>query len=210
MCGRELIIKDLSRYQVVVTRNDGCQRFSEFIQLKSCADPATNRAVLINAPVISTNKANLLVPETTTLRAEGCRDVNFQWLVDDKPIKDAKANTLNVNSSGKYSLQIEKYGCVATSNSIQIVAEQLLSAEDEIGKLIKVYPNPTSSKVLVENIQQTIGENYIYLSDNSGKLIGRWQFQDKKEINLEPLPTGIYYLKITTNGKTFGKKLIKN
>lgn len=206
----ELIIKDLSRYQVVVTRNDGCQRFSEFIQLKSCADPKTNRAVLINPPVINTNKTNLFVPETTILRTEGCRDANFQWLLDNKPIKDAKLNTLEVNSTGNYSLQIEKFGCVATSNTIKIVAEQLLSAEDEINTTIKIYPNPTSSKILVETIQQTIDKNYIYLSDNLGKLLEKWHFQDKKEINLEHLPAGIYYLKIETNGKVLSRKLIKN
>ena len=75
----------------------------------------------------------------------------------------------------------------------------LLEAEAES---ISFFPNPTNSKV---TFNQAIER--IELMDLAGKTLRT--FRNESEINIEQLPAGVYYLRLTNNEKTTLRKLIK-
>ena len=75
----------------------------------------------------------------------------------------------------------------------------LLEAETES---ISFFPNPTNSKV---TFNQAIER--IELMDLAGKTLRT--FRNESEINIEQLPAGVYYLRLTNNEKTTLRKLIK-
>ena len=72
---------------------------------------------------------------------------------------------------------------------------------------LKVYPNPTTSRVTIE----TEGLTHVELYDNEGRRLQDYTTGNKREmtIDVSTLPTGVYYLRIhTTDGVTI-QKLIK-
>ena len=83
-----------------------------------------------------------------------------------------------------------------------------LSINEELGKTLKIYPNPASDYLQIEgnNIQN------IQLYDVVGKII----FQNNEinsmystKIMTNKLSNGIYFFKINTNNKLITKKIIK-
>lgn len=72
---------------------------------------------------------------------------------------------------------------------------------------LKVYPNPTTSRVTIE----TEGLTHVELYDNEGRRLQDYTTGNKRDmtIDVSTLPTGVYYLRIhTTDGVTI-QKLIK-
>ncbi|MBQ5873747.1 MAG: leucine-rich repeat domain-containing protein [Bacteroidales bacterium] len=106
----------------------------------------------------------------------------------------------NESEAGTYvqNLQTE-FGCDSTITLVLSVNNSLLEAEIEE---ISFYPNPTDSKV---NFSQAIEK--IEVIDLTGKTI--LTFTNAKTINIESLPSGAYYLRLTNNDKAIMRKVIK-
>jgi hypothetical protein len=75
----------------------------------------------------------------------------------------------------------------------------LLEAETES---ISFFPNPTKSEITFSQVIEKIE-----VIDLTGKTI--FTFANAKTINIESLPAGVYYLRLTNNDKTIMQKVIK-
>ena len=82
-----------------------------------------------------------------------------------------------------------------------LIDESSLAEDAEFAE-ISLYPNPTSSKV---SFNQTIEK--VEVIDLSGKTL--FTFSNANSINIESLPSGAYYLRLTNNDKTIMQKIIK-
>ena len=82
-----------------------------------------------------------------------------------------------------------------------LIDESSLAEDAEFAE-ISLYPNPTSSKV---SFNQTIEK--VEVIDLTGKAI--LTFTNAKTINIESLPSGVYYLRIISDEKTSLQKVIK-
>ena len=84
------------------------------------------------------------------------------------------------------------------------------SPEAEIDQNIKVYPNPTSSKLFVENSLEI--EGAIVVRSIDGKVLQHSQIhgQETIELNLESLRRGTYILQIKTANRSLYRKIVKN
>ena len=82
-----------------------------------------------------------------------------------------------------------------------LIDESSLAEEAEFAE-ISLYPNPTSSKV---SFNQTIEK--VEVIDLSGKTL--FTFSNANSINIESLPSGAYYLRLTNNDKAIMQKVIK-
>lgn len=69
-------------------------------------------------------------------------------------------------------------------------------------RFLSFFPNPANSKV---TFNQAIER--IELMDLAGKTLRT--FRNESEINIEQLPAGVYYLRLTNNEKQTLRKLIK-
>ena len=67
---------------------------------------------------------------------------------------------------------------------------------------LRVYPNPTSSKLTFDNTVERID-----VIDISGKTLQT--YENASEINIEALPAGVYHLRMTIGDKTTTRKVIK-
>ena len=106
----------------------------------------------------------------------------------------------NESEAGTYvqNLQTEA-GCDSTITLVLSVNSSLLDIEQTE---ITFYPNPTDSKV---NFSQAIEK--VEVIDLTGKVI--FTFTNVRTINIESLPSGAYYLRLTNDDKTIMQKVIK-
>jgi hypothetical protein len=106
----------------------------------------------------------------------------------------------NESEAGTYvqNLQSEA-GCDSTITLVLSVNSSLIDIEQTE---ITFYPNPTDSKV---TFSQAIEK--VEVIDLTGKVI--FTFSNAKTINIESLPAGAYYLRLTNDEKTIMQKVIK-
>ena len=95
-----------------------------------------------------------------------------------------------------------------------ITKEQILANEPNNSFELKISPNPSSDKIEV-SFSGKIGKNYeIEIADITGKIISKLdgkfsQNTINEEINIKKIPSGIYFLKVTTEGKLQTGKFLK-
>ncbi|GAB2630182.1 hypothetical protein GCM10027035_25870 [Emticicia sediminis] len=209
----EIFIKDKARYKAIVKRNDGCVNETDEISLKGCTSDESERFLLLNPPKITADKTSFFSDGKTLLSFGGCSNVNIQWLKNDQVIAGANQENLEVKEGGNYALQIEKFGCKTTTNTIKISVETILAVGEENPNFnIEVYPNPTEEKLFISIPPQINIPIDVKMIDISGKLMENYDFStsNNKYIDLKSFQTGIYYLVFEMQGKRIVKKIIKN
>lgn len=151
-----------------------------------------------NTPIlfISTisNNANVLTSDEP--------NADYQWIDCDNgnaPIAGQISPSFVPGVNGNYAVQLSRNGCVEitpcmTINTIEI---HELNAD-----LIKVFPNPAHSKIEISSPYEIFN---IQLINGFGAIVRETRF---KEIIIEDLPTGIYFIQIETQQGIAHSKLI--
>lgn len=209
----EIFVKDKNRYQASVVRADGCTNTTQEISLKGCTPDSSNKFLFLNPPIIFTNSTVIYNDAKTKLQSDACQNTNMQWLKDGKLIAGAIKDNIEVGEAGKYSIQIEKNGCVVSSKQVEIKVETILAVGEENPNFnIEVYPNPTEEKIFISIPQQINTPIDVKITDISGKLIDNYDFSasNSQFIDLKSLQVGVYFLVFDMQGKRVVKKIIKN
>ena len=106
----------------------------------------------------------------------------------------------NESEAGTYVQNLQSInGCDSTITLVLSVNSSLLDIEETE---ISLYPNPTKSEI---TFSQAIEK--VEVIDLTGKAI--LTFTNAKTINIESLPAGAYYLRLTNEEKTSMQKVIK-
>ena len=78
-------------------------------------------------------------------------------------------------------------------------------------KIIKVYPNPTSSKITIEIENNESGEGTLTIIDQRGNQVKQESIGSTSELDLQDLPIGLYMLSANFDGiNSEIVKLVKN
>ena len=126
---------------------------------------------------------------------------------------DCSTGTLTATANEGYRFVIWNDGNTDNPRTVALTSDTAFSAifalidesslaEDAEFAEISLYPNPTSSKV---SFNQTIEK--VEVIDLSGKTL--FTFSNANSINIESLPSGAYYLRLTNNDKAIMQKIIK-
>jgi hypothetical protein len=104
------------------------------------------------------------------------------WTAHSPTVKDATNNTLSYDFT---ALEFTKI--TASSEDASLTVEEIAATD-----FVKVYPNPTTDKLIIvsKNIQKSI------LYNVSGQSVLE---SDRNELNVSELPTGIYLLHTTNS-----------
>ena len=106
----------------------------------------------------------------------------------------------NESEAGTYVQNLQTVnGCDSTITLILDVNSSLMDLEDTE---LSFYPNPTDSKITFNAVVEKIE-----VIDLTGRCV--LTFSNAREINIESLPAGAYYLQLTNNDKAVLRKLIK-
>jgi hypothetical protein len=139
----------------------------------------------------------------------------YQWQLNGNEIPGAVLQAITPSGSGFYNVTVyNSFGCSATSAPFSYNA----SGVDEVtadASGLNVYPNPVNTMLtLTANFaqQQTfsvrlmnvLGELVTVIDDN---FTGT---NYSKTVNMEQLPSGVYYIILSTKDKNIYTKVVKN
>lgn len=132
------------------------------------------------------------------------------WFFNGEQINGAVGQTLKVNQSGTYTLQVSIEGCLTTDQTEYSVT----SVEEFANDGVTVSPNPASKELVVRMADFDERVKLAYVINNLGQVEEvthkfRKRSADTRSINIEHLADGLYYLKLTTSRKDYVIKVIK-
>jgi hypothetical protein len=141
-------------------------------------------------------------------------DLNGTWY---NPSNQAMGSNLDTSSNlgGQYNYDYVVTSTICandTSNVIVIVdasCDYTAIVEELMGQW-EVYPNPATTTLTVSN-NSGLSVSNMELLDLNGKVLynSTWGNQLEKNIDISPLQTGMYILKLTFDGQTSSKRIIK-
>lgn len=170
------------------------------------SNPALKSPFYIQVITINTKPDSPMISLQGSYLFSNIQDDN-QWYNQYGPILGATNQNYFVNNNGVYYDIVIKSGC--KSNRSNLVTINNVSIIDQsIEKFVKVYPNPFSEKIIIEN--QNYDKNIaINIYNCLGKKITESFLYDKLEINLSDYAGDLFILEIINDKKTEYIKLIK-
>lgn len=110
-------------------------------------------------------------------------------------------NGFNESEAGTYVQNHQTIlGCDSTITLVLTINSSLADIEED--QTLSFYPNPTKGELTFDRLVERIE-----IIDLAGKTVG--VYENKKQLNIETLPSGAYYLRMTIGDKTITKKVIK-
>ena len=110
-------------------------------------------------------------------------------------------NGFNESEAGTYVQNHQTIlGCDSTITLVLTINSSLADVEEE--QALSFYPNPTKGELTFDRLMERIE-----IIDLAGKTVG--VYENKKQLNIETLPSGVYYLRMTIGDKTIIRKVIK-
>lgn len=168
----------------------------------------TSNAVSINVKPIP--QKPVITRNADTLTASLAN--SYQWFRNGSVITGATSRKLQFTQNGTYTVAIDSNGCGNLSDGF-VVNNVGMEDLGGIGS-ISLYPNPTSSSVLL-NVQFTNSANtVIHIVDLFGKTVGTIEAGEVTEIrdeliSLQNLADGIYFVQVIHGSDAAMKKVIK-
>jgi hypothetical protein len=195
------------RYNVVATANDNAFGSVAVESDESDCSTATLTATASDCyEFLRWNDGNTENPRLVSLTSDTAFTAIFSEVIHNTII-NASINPgetyteygFNASEAGTYIRSVTTEGCDSIITLILTVNSSLLEAEAES---ISFFPNPTKSEI---TFSQAIEK--VEVIDLTGKAI--LTFTNAKTINIESLPAGAYYLRLTNDEKTSLQKVIK-
>ena len=192
------------RYNVVATANDNA--FGSVAVESDCSTAMLTATASDCYEFLRWNDGNTENPRLVSLSSDTAFTAIFSEVIHNTII-NASINPgetyteygFNASEAGTYILSVTTEGCDSIITLILTVNSSLLEAEAES---ISFFPNPTKSEI---TFSQAIEK--VEVIDLTGKTI--LTFSNAKTINIESLPAGAYYLRLTNEEKTSLQKVIK-
>jgi hypothetical protein len=192
------------RYNVVATANDNA--FGSVAVESDCSTAMLTATASDCYEFLRWNDGNTENPRLVSLTSDTAFTAIFSEVIHNTII-NASINPgetyteygFNASEAGTYIRSVTTEGCDSIITLILTVNSSLLEAEAES---ISFFPNPTKSEI---TFSQAIEK--IEVIDLTGKAI--FTFTNAKTINIESLPAGAYYLRLTNEEKTSLQKVIK-
>ncbi len=157
---------------------------------------------------LTINSVDISVTANPPLLFANAAGANYQWIYCDSVIIQGELNQVFLaTANGSYAVKIVQNGCIDTSICYSVynvgMNEHIYSND------FYISPNPSSNNLIVY-FGSIISKGYIIISNTLGESVyAQSIFNDsKKEINIENISPGIYFVKVFDGEKSYGKKLI--
>lgn len=135
----------------------------------------------------------------------------IQWLLDGEPITGANTAEYTALETGVYSVEMRLHDCTYLSNETMVTVTNLVDIEGV--NQLSVFPSPFQHQLAAHLEMSNAADVEFSLMTPDGKIIHTVQRHQISTANtiLETaaLPVGVYLLKITINGETVVRKVVK-
>lgn len=183
----QLIINKAGKYYVRVTDSFGCVTYTNTSAAKTY--PALIRPTIIRLDPILRLSSSF---------------ITYQWYRNGKPIAGANAISYSMPFKGKYwCIVTDENDCSDASDTVDTEQSSGIKLNVGTSRKIKIYPNPTQSKVFLEadfNLD-------LRVTDLTGRLIV--EEKDAKAIDMSVYADGVYIFTIMSKeGEVLGVEKI--
>ncbi|MCI0751850.1 MAG: S8 family serine peptidase [Flammeovirgaceae bacterium] len=139
--------------------------------------------------------------------------VLWSWNFGDNQTSTLQNPTHTYQTGGSFDVTLIVSGDNGCQDEHTVTLDIILSAEETINNLIKVFPNPTNSEVLTIEFENSLAVRSISLTNVQGKILFNKEFEShnspSEKINFSELSGGIYLLRISTNYGMVTRKIIR-
>lgn len=157
--------------------------------------------------VLGVNTTTSVSSATITALATGA---TYQWknCSTGVIIGGATTQVFNAPANGLYAVIVTQNGCTDTSACVNITSVGLTPSLS--GEEVRVYPNPSSEWVILEDKYGIMKNATIVLTNTLGEVVytAVWT-EDKKVLDLSAIPVGVYYISLKTAEHQLVKKLVR-
>ncbi len=217
--GRRLEVNTMDGiHTFFITRMDGLKE-SEAAQVTISNNLFANFTMSADTLYLSEHQSVTLAGFTTD--QSDPKQISWHWDMGDGQLIN-KSNSFShyYDTAGIYQIRLVAYtadGCMNTIKKMLVVEKVAASDEDLIHKALKIYPNPTTGKITIENTYWSYEPLTVQLLSLHGNKMGRGHYLYANmplTINLAEIPqnqigTGLYILQIShQQGSVFKKILI--
>lgn len=176
---------------------------SYFVSQRENGCESTDRLEIVPTIVhIST----VITQQDSVLTADQA-NASYQWLDCNNSFAILLGETnqsVVIDSTGLYALEITLNGCVDTSNCVNIF---LASVEQQVSNdRWKIYPNPSQGLIEIEGIE-ALDVKHASLMDLSGRTVASWD-EINASIDLSFLSSGTYYLILESKSGLVREKIV--
>ncbi|MCC6845932.1 MAG: T9SS type A sorting domain-containing protein [Bacteroidetes bacterium] len=190
---RRITIRKPGKYYVAVSKPEYCDGVSDTVEVK------------IMEPIQATITRN---DNQLTANPVG---IMYEWYIDGQKIPGNVGRTYTAKeTAGKIRVAVtDSNGCRSLSEEIILAMEESVFSED-----LDITPNPTTGDIFISLDLATSGSVFVELIATDGK-IARSEtvtVQDAKlnmKLTTNNLPAGVYYLRVTSNGREWRQQVIK-
>ncbi len=205
--GNKQIEQDLEpgNYSLTVTDASNCQVQSDVI----IVDPSP--IIIAVDSVISATPGNNNGAIFITVSGGSGQGYSYAWNDESNTIISEVEDPAGL-SPGTFTVTVtDLLGCT-TTNTIVATSIDKIALDQEIDKLISLLPNPTDGRVLLSLDFNLYHEVQIAMYDSQGKqllVIPQKTIQSELfEWDLSDRPVGMYFFKISVDGRIVTKKLV--
>jgi len=180
-------------YTVIAINSSGCVAFSDTITAVYCSP--------FLMPIANWTGDNTLVATGVPI------GYTMQWSVNGVPIAGATNDTLNILTSGSYTVTMaDTFGCIHTSPiySASLGFAELTNMEWNI------QPNPASEQFTISLNSNLNIDSYAIL-DAAGRVLkeARWEGGQAQVVSASELSDGYFFVQIRSGERNWSKVLIK-
>jgi hypothetical protein len=168
-----------------------CNAFNEFNDSLNTSNRITNNQVC------TANPTPAIIDNAGTLNSS-ITGVSYIWYLDGSPISNSNQVSIIANQPGNYEVEVFfTNGCGEISLPYTIIATSVKNIERNDG--FTFYPNPTSSKIIVKNVNQNELKK-IRVYSTIGQRIYQFQITNN-ELDLSDLQKGVYFIRLKNDIK---------
>lgn len=172
-----------------------------------CDSTVTTTITMLPAVNVSTTTSGITITAVAT-------PATYEWMncTTNALIPGAVSQNFTATANGDYAVLVTEGGCTDTSACVTISQVGIETNGSQIGGLT-VYPNPAQSYFTLNFPVAETGDVVVRITDIQGKVVmvmteNALQGQYVKNVNLEGLDAGMYYLQVSYNNSQYTGKLI--
>jgi len=147
------------------------------------------------------------VTENTTSLVSNESSGSYQWYNCDteSSINGATSQTFTPTTDGNYAVEVSNGSCTEISNCVSFT---VLSIEEFTSNELRIYPNPVTSILKIENYLEA--NLRITINDISGKEINIINSSlPNINVDFSSLPKGVYFINFISETKSSSYKIVK-
>ncbi|HRP02747.1 MAG TPA: T9SS type A sorting domain-containing protein [Candidatus Kapabacteria bacterium] len=188
---RKIWVKKPGKYYATATATNGCQLFSQIIDIQQGEIPAK--------PIIE-KLGNMLITDS---------GYSYVWYYNGATMNVADTNAIEISQNGDYQVEVfSKTSCSTLSDVIKVTT----SVQDLVNSNIIISPNPTKDFVEISG-KNLLGNTKVIVQNLEGQTLISKDFEfstsNAQKLNLSKLSNGMYMIIIENQGKKYSEKIIK-